>query len=134
MNRFVQQERLASLGVLIGLFAVLAVAISMVLFVLDLRRVATEAVASEEQLRSIIVSRCEARTAYDTRLVTSAEDDAEFYSELLRISNNVVIPEGTPADQIESLEKQRTALQSALEKKRAIAAQGVIGNCTDYAR
>jgi len=129
------RTHLAQAGVLMGLAAVALVGIGLMLFVLDLRTVAKDAINSQQALRAVLLARCEARIEYDTRFVRGAEGDAKLYGELLAIADRIPVEERSEANDATrlALQLQAQALRDAKARKEAIVAQGVIKNCAEIA-
>lgn len=142
MRKLSMEGRAGTAGVVLGLLAVLAVGTGVVLFVVDTRQTAHLAVAtakasvaSEQQLRDLILARCKQRTAYDQRFVHAAEGDEEFYADLLSIgerAEELRTTALTPA-QRKLVDEQYEVIANARKRKAAIVAEGVLGNCDDYA-
>lgn len=120
----------AQAGLLLALAALAAFCVGLLLFILDMRGVATRADQSNRDLRATLIARCEARVAYDQRFVRGAEGDARFYGELLAILQALPVDD-EPAVR-EALEREMASVQDARERKLAIVAEGVITQCEDY--
>ena len=120
----------AHAGTLLGLLAIAAFCIGLLLFILDMRGVATSADDSQRELRATLLARCEARVEYDRRFVRGAEGDARFYGELLVILD--ALPLADDQATRDALGREREAIQDARERKLAIVAEGVITHCEDY--
>lgn len=134
MQKLAHGERLATFGVILGLLAVIAVGAGVILFVFDTRQTARDAVDAQRALKAVIIERCLLRQAYDQRFVDSVKGDVETYQQLLDSSESTELPADTPQSVRDSVARQREILREAIEAKKLIVEEGVVGNCDQYRR
>lgn len=127
MQALLRGERTASVGVAAGLLGVVCLLVASL--GLNIKHA-----DDLDGLRATILKRCQQRLTYDTRFVRAAEGDAEFYADLLTIADRAAKVRTTPltAAQQQLVDEQRRMLEQARDRKRAIVAEGVIGNCDAY--
>ena len=72
---------------------------------------------------------------YDKRFIRAAEGDARFYADLLGIAARAeeIRAEPLTPEMRALVEEQKQIVLTAQQRKQAIVAEGVIGNCSQYA-
>lgn len=116
-------ERLAGLGVVLGLLSVLCLLIASVGLTLDYR-------AELRETRQTIYERCLQRQAYDDAAQKARQGQVEFYEALLAISADLP-PSPDPAVQA-ARERQTAAITEVLNDTEGALEQGVTTPCTVY--
>jgi hypothetical protein len=121
MRALLRGERNASVGVVLGLLALLCLLGSSLGLTLAYRH-------QLQDLKQTLYERCLQRQAYDESNHASVVADVQFYSQILSLQDRVP-PQTDPRRQVLS-EQYRDAIVAAKTRKEKAAAQGVIGTCS----
>lgn len=123
MRALLRGERTGSVGVVLGLFALLCLLASSLGLTLDYR-------AQIQDFKKTVYERCLQRQTYDESNHASVVADVELYQQILSLQDRV--PEQTDPRRQALTREYRDAIVQAKTRKEKAAAQGVIGSCAIY--
>jgi hypothetical protein len=123
MRALLRGERVGSVGVVLGLFALLCLLASSLGLTLEYR-------AQIQDFKKTVYERCLQRAAYDESNHASVVADVELYQQILSLQDRV--PEQTDPRRQALTREYRDAIVQAKTRKEKAAAQGVIGSCAIY--
>lgn len=139
MRSLRRNERLASVGVVLGLLGMVCLlAVSLAMSLSYKRQAeADHALAAQteqtlQHLRTVIYERCLQRQKYDLSNHNAVLANEELYRALLDIARQSPMPPDTDARTLALYQRQTAALQRAHAKASSAARVGVIGTCTAY--
>ena len=116
-------ERLGSVGVVLGLFALMCLLVSSLGLTLAYRM-------QLRDLKATIYHRCVQRQAYDRANNLSVRADADLYAQLLDIAREA--PRQTDPRLATLVARQEQVIRLAQQRKATAANAGVIGSCNSY--
>lgn len=125
MRALVEGRRAGSLGVVLGLFALLCLLASSLGLTLAYR-------AQLKDLKSTIYTRCLQRQHYDLANHNGQVANAEVWKALADIAAEAKLPPTADGQTRRLYAEQVRAINTAKVKAQAAAAQGVIGSCESY--
>lgn len=123
MRALIRGERYGSVGVVLGLLALFCLLTSSLGLTLAYR-------AQLKDLKSTIYERCLQRAKYDKANNDSVKADAELYQQLLDISEQA--PAQTDPRIQALVERQRSVIRTAQQRKATAAEAGIVGSCETY--
>lgn len=125
MRALIEGRRQATVGVVLGLFALFCLLTSSLGLTLAYR-------AQLKDLKSTIYERCLQRQRYDTATHNGQLANAEVWKALADIAAKVKLPPTADAQTRRLYAQQVRAINTAKVKAQAAADQGVIGSCDTY--
>ncbi len=130
LQSLVRGERMASFGVMLGLFGVFALLIGSLSLTLLYRAEQASTKSELSGLKQTIYERCLQRNGYDEANHNSVAADVVLFEEILKLSR--LVPPSPDARERLLQAQYREAIVRAVSEKRAAATQGVIGVCKVY--